>query len=325
MPLEETRKTALIVDDELPMLNATSRIFYRNFDVKTAANGIEALETLKANPDIEIIHTDQKMPGKSGIEFLREAGIKPGSKTVIFNSGDATEAGLDLFEQGIIGAILDKPFPPEGKELLIKLLEEKHPDLRENIQIQLTRMALESVLGEKAFSKSLQKRKVALITAGPIEMGESLLAETPPESDKGRALAILLELIKKAGALFAATPIENSLRKQELANVISAPISLIELIKEINPKDFTKFFKDCDEIKTHLDDLEAHPEFAGGHEVHIYIERIMTLIERMQIKGANMENAEALKQKAFKTRSNATFAAIQELKKEVEALEQSAS
>jgi hypothetical protein len=51
----------------------------------------------------------------------------------------------------------------------------------------------------------------------------------------------------------------------------------------------------------------------------------MTLIERMQIKGANMENAEALKQKAFKTRSNATFAAIQELKKEVEALEQSAS
>ena len=63
--------TILYVDDENVNVELFKIIFIGFCNVQTAYSAIEGLEILKNNK-IELIITDEKMPGMSGIEFLKE-------------------------------------------------------------------------------------------------------------------------------------------------------------------------------------------------------------------------------------------------------------
>ena len=73
-PLLGPRKlpAVLFVDDEERVLNALSALFHGTYEVHTAASGAEALELIKARRFLVIV-SDQRMPGMTGVELLREA------------------------------------------------------------------------------------------------------------------------------------------------------------------------------------------------------------------------------------------------------------
>ena len=73
-PLLAPRKlpAVLFVDDEERVLNALSALFHGTYEVHTAASGAEALELLRARRFLVIV-SDQRMPGMTGVELLREA------------------------------------------------------------------------------------------------------------------------------------------------------------------------------------------------------------------------------------------------------------
>jgi len=70
----------LLVDDEPALLETLSLYLKREFNVYTASNGKEGLETYHANPDISLIILDLEMPEMNGIEMLRK--IRAGDKNV---------------------------------------------------------------------------------------------------------------------------------------------------------------------------------------------------------------------------------------------------
>jgi response regulator RpfG family c-di-GMP phosphodiesterase len=61
----------LFVDDEERVLNALRSLFRNEYQVYTAANGAEALALVKRHA-IPIVVSDQRMPGMSGVELLRQ-------------------------------------------------------------------------------------------------------------------------------------------------------------------------------------------------------------------------------------------------------------
>ena len=59
----------LYIDDEVSNLNAFKASFRRQFDVYTATSADEGYDILKSDP-IEVVISDQRMPGKTGTDFF---------------------------------------------------------------------------------------------------------------------------------------------------------------------------------------------------------------------------------------------------------------
>ncbi len=68
-----SKKTILVVDDEPNSLFVTSQILKdQTYNVITAENGMVALEKLRDERNINLVITDERMPGITGMEVLRE-------------------------------------------------------------------------------------------------------------------------------------------------------------------------------------------------------------------------------------------------------------
>ncbi len=65
------KERLLLVDDEEDILDFLERVFRKDYILYRASSGQEALEIIKQQP-IDVLITDQKMPGMTGIELLAE-------------------------------------------------------------------------------------------------------------------------------------------------------------------------------------------------------------------------------------------------------------
>lgn len=124
---------ALIADDE----NLICRLVQALVDwdsldmelVGTAANGLDALELIrKCNPDILI--TDIRMPGCSGLELIREAkGINPELEIIIISGYAHFEYAKSAISYGVGNYLLKPIQQPELRETLqkirLRLMEKK--------------------------------------------------------------------------------------------------------------------------------------------------------------------------------------------------------
>jgi nitrogen regulation protein NR(I) len=115
-------QTILIVDDDKSIRYSLKRMLEENFSVLTAKNGDEALARMKeSTPDLIIM--DIKMPGRSGIEVLKEIKlIDPKSLVILMTAYGTTETAIEAMKYGAFDYIL-KPFPiPQMKELVQKAI-----------------------------------------------------------------------------------------------------------------------------------------------------------------------------------------------------------
>ena len=65
----KTKARVLFVDDEERIVNLLRLCFLSTYQVFTATSGKQALEIIRNN-DIDVIVSDQRMPGMTGIELL---------------------------------------------------------------------------------------------------------------------------------------------------------------------------------------------------------------------------------------------------------------
>ena len=92
------------------------------YSILTAQNGEEALDRVKeSSPDLIIM--DIKMPGRNGIDVLKEIrSIDPKSLVIIMTAYGTTETAIEAMKYGAFDYIL-KPFPiPQMKGLVEKAL-----------------------------------------------------------------------------------------------------------------------------------------------------------------------------------------------------------
>jgi diguanylate cyclase (GGDEF)-like protein/PAS domain S-box-containing protein len=105
------RRTLLLVDDESNILASLKRLLRRdNYEILTANGGPEGLELL-AQHEVDVIVSDQRMPGMTGVEFLRIAKDKyPDTVRIVLSGYTELQSVTDAVNEGAIYKFLTKPW-----------------------------------------------------------------------------------------------------------------------------------------------------------------------------------------------------------------------
>lgn len=101
----------LYIDDEVNNLIGFKASFRINYNILTATSAEEGLSVLNQHPDIVVIICDQKMPGKTGVQFFEEVTFKFPSPIRILLTGYADiESVINAINHGHIYRYISKPW-----------------------------------------------------------------------------------------------------------------------------------------------------------------------------------------------------------------------
>jgi signal transduction histidine kinase len=127
----QRRHTLLIVDDESDVLDSLRHQFHREYRVLTCIAGADAIKVLRED-DVEVILTDQRMPGMSGDQFLREARqLKPDAIRMLFTGYADMQAVINAVNEGAIFRYILKPWDTVELEGIIRQGVEQYDLLAE--------------------------------------------------------------------------------------------------------------------------------------------------------------------------------------------------
>lgn len=112
--MQKPRRRLLLVDDEPNIVAALQRLLRReNYQIHTANSGAQGLEVLAENA-VDIIVSDQRMPGMLGADFLRKAReIFPDTIRIMLSGYTELQSVTDAVNEGAIYKFLTKPWDDE--------------------------------------------------------------------------------------------------------------------------------------------------------------------------------------------------------------------
>src|ERR1700744_6406732 len=101
----------LYIDDEPDNLTGYKANFRTEYRVFIAENTVLAIEHLQKHPDIRVIFCDQRMPGKTGVEFFEEIRtIFPHPIRILITAFTDIEATISAINRGNIFRYIRKPW-----------------------------------------------------------------------------------------------------------------------------------------------------------------------------------------------------------------------
>lgn len=102
--------TLLCVDDEPLILNSIERLFEDDFEVVKGTSGAQALQQLKQQ-QIDVLISDQRMPGMTGVELLEQAKtISPATMRILLTGYADLGAVRAAVNAGEVFRYLTKPW-----------------------------------------------------------------------------------------------------------------------------------------------------------------------------------------------------------------------
>ncbi|MDK9726525.1 MAG: sigma-54 dependent transcriptional regulator [Sterolibacteriaceae bacterium MAG5] len=120
MNSQATVPSVLVVDDEVRSQEALRRTLEEEFVVFTAGSAEAAMQVMAAE-FVQIILCDQRMPGMSGVEFLRQVRAQwPDTVRLILSGYTETEDIIAGINEAGIWQYLLKPWHPEQLLLTLK-------------------------------------------------------------------------------------------------------------------------------------------------------------------------------------------------------------
>lgn len=107
----------LLVDDEPRFIESLSKLLSAHgITVHIAHTGLEALQRLTDNPDIEVVVLDIQMPGMDGIETLERIKAMTDAEVILLTGNATLDSGTRAMRQGAFDFILK----PCGIEELVE-------------------------------------------------------------------------------------------------------------------------------------------------------------------------------------------------------------
>jgi diguanylate cyclase (GGDEF)-like protein len=105
-------RTVLLVDDEENILSALKRLLRRDgYRILTAGSAEEGLQRLAEEREVDVIVSDQRMPGMNGVEFLRRAKeLVPHTVRMVLSGYTELQSIIDAVNEGAIYRFLTKPW-----------------------------------------------------------------------------------------------------------------------------------------------------------------------------------------------------------------------
>ncbi|MCB2182367.1 MAG: diguanylate cyclase [Desulfobulbaceae bacterium] len=150
----------LIVDDEQDILLFLEMMFQQSsYTVYTATNGEDALHLLQQN-NIDVLVSDIRMPGMTGIEMMEKRFQDQSDLQCIFISGHSDiDMAIEAMKKGALN-FLRKPVDFEHLEASVQQAMEKIALLRENQQKKMEIMEYQQNL-EKLVAKRTAELQLA--------------------------------------------------------------------------------------------------------------------------------------------------------------------
>lgn len=110
-PAEKRQRTILLVDDEESILSSLRRLLRPDgYRILVANGGAVGLELLEKN-DVDIILSDQRMPGMTGVEFLRQVKLSyPHTVRMVLSGYTELQSITDAINEGAVYKFLTKPW-----------------------------------------------------------------------------------------------------------------------------------------------------------------------------------------------------------------------
>jgi diguanylate cyclase (GGDEF)-like protein/PAS domain S-box-containing protein len=107
-------RTLLLVDDEENIISALKRLLRRDgYRIVVAHNASDALKCL-SETHVDVILSDQRMPGVSGVEFLRHAKeLYPDTVRMVLSGFTDLQSVIDAVNEGAVYKFLTKPWDDE--------------------------------------------------------------------------------------------------------------------------------------------------------------------------------------------------------------------
>ncbi|WP_068114260.1 sigma-54-dependent transcriptional regulator [Tropicimonas marinistellae] len=149
--------TVLLVDDEAHSLAAMRMALEDDFDCLIAASADEA-GGLMEQQDIQVIFCDQRMPGRSGVEFLSEVRDRwPETVRIIITGYTETSDMIAAINEAGIYQFLTKPWHPDELLMAAKNAADLFRLTRDH-----DRLSLEMRLLNRTAESKLEHRRKAL-------------------------------------------------------------------------------------------------------------------------------------------------------------------
>ncbi len=176
----------LIVDDEKHSREGLREALADSYDVSLAANADEAFNLMEAQP-FEVILTDLRMPGKSGLKVIDRALALPNKPAVLMMTAYGNiETAVEAMKRGAVD-FLTKPVNIERLEVLIqralktRTLEVEVKQLHERLDEKFSfdhiighSMALKTVIDQV---KLVAPSRATILIEGESGSGKELIAQ----------------------------------------------------------------------------------------------------------------------------------------------------
>jgi len=161
-PLEQKtaakdRPRVLVADDDMQIRHAIELLLRAEFDVTLAGSGEKAIELIRSGMKFEVASLDLRMPGRSGVETLKELkSLDPSLEVLIVTAHSDVDSAKKALRYGAYD-LIDKPFKNETYRAAIRRGVERRTKSRasrkaleqlEFVQAQLKQSEKFAVIGQ---------------------------------------------------------------------------------------------------------------------------------------------------------------------------------
>lgn len=158
----ETTRTLLLVDDEQNIVSALKRLVRRDgYEILTANSGFEALEILEKHA-VDVIISDQRMPGMTGVEFLSKVKeLHPDTIRLMLSGYTELQSVTDAINEGAVFRFLTKPWDDEKLRASIKeaFLYKHYADDNQQLSLKAKETSFELAVSNRQLAELIDKKQ----------------------------------------------------------------------------------------------------------------------------------------------------------------------
>ncbi|KAF0129195.1 MAG: hypothetical protein FD155_2684 [Bacteroidetes bacterium] len=157
---EEKDHNLLIIDDEVDITKALVRQFRRKYNVFASTDATDALKIME-NEKIQVVLSDQRMPGMTGVDFFERIKDKyPDALKLILTGYSDIEAVIGAINEGQVFRYVKKPWNPDELDSIIREAFEKYELITNNRKLILSLQEANATLEEKVKARTNELEKM---------------------------------------------------------------------------------------------------------------------------------------------------------------------
>ncbi len=267
------KHTILCVDDELDNVEALERLFRKKYKVLKATSAAEGLEYLqdqdlvKEHGRVSLIISDQRMPEKTGVQFLKESmQYIPEAIRILLTGYTDIESVIDAINSGQVYRYITKPWDPVD---LMNTVDKAIERYELSAELKIRNAELRQALDELKVLDEAKNNFMILINhelKTPLTVISSfveLLSETPLTEEQKKYLGRITQGSEKLSRLVDDTLTfvsaeTGTLKVSKKSTDINALVERVQnrLAEELNSKEQTLSISGSAKIKTDPQHLE---------------------------------------------------------------------